>query len=368
MSNDANMAIDTAERAMDVRPEHSLNQARLSAFLAEHLPAGDGRGQLSLAQFDAGQSNPTYLVTFAGHRYVLRKKPPGKLLPSAHAVDREFRIMQALARTNVPVPTLRVLCDDDSVIGTMFYLMDFIEGRVFKDPALPALPAPDRHRVFETATHTLARLHQVDWRDVGLEDYGKPSDYIARQIGRWSDQYEASRTENIPAMDQLTLWLRDNMPADVNAPQNITIAHGDFRIDNMIYGPDSLDPIAVLDWELSTIGHPLSDFAYCAMMYFIPAGAQPSPGLAGLDLTENGLPSLSEFVAMYADAAGRSDVSAINYYMAFSKFRMAAILQGVYKRSLDGNASSRIAGQVGEFVKTFAKAGLMFSDGTLRVD
>ena len=169
-------------------------------------------------------------------------------------------------------------------------------------------------------------------------------------------------------MDQLTRWLSDNMPADVNDAQNVTIAHGDFRIDNMIYSPSSLDPIAVLDWELSTIGHPLSDFAYCAMMYFIPANAQPSPGLAGLNLAEQGLPSLSDFVAMYAEAAGRSDISAINYYMAFSKFRMAAILQGVYKRSLDGNASSRIAGQVGEFVKTFAKAGLMFSDGTFRVD
>ena len=167
-------------------------------------------------------------------------------------------------------------------------------------------------------------------------------------------------------MDQLTRWLSDNMPSDVNDPRNVTIAHGDFRIDNMIYSPDSLDPIAVLDWELSTIGHLLSDFAYCAMMYFIPASAQPGP--AGLNLTEHGLPSLSEFVAMYADAAGRSDISAMNYYMAFSKFRMAAILQGVFKRSLDGNASSRIAGQVGEFVKTFAKAGLMFSDGTFRVD
>ena len=368
MSNDANLAVDTADRAMDVRPEHALNEVQLAAFLAEHLPAGDGSGSLSLAQFDAGQSNPTYLVTFAGRRYVLRKKPPGKLLPSAHAVDREFRIMQALADTAVPVPTLRVLCDDDSVIGTMFYVMDFIEGRVFKDPALPGLPAADRGRVFETATRTLASLHRVDWRAVGLEDYGKSKDYIARQIRRWSGQYEASKTEEIPAMDQLTSWLSENMPEDVNDPQNVTIAHGDFRIDNMIYSPNSLDPIAVLDWELSTIGHPLSDFAYCAMMYFIPAKAQLSPGLAGLNLAEHGLPSLSEFVAMYADAAGRSDISAMNYYMAFSKFRMAAILQGVYKRSLDGNASSRIAGQVGEFVKTFAKAGLMFSDGTFRVD
>ena len=312
MSNDANLAIDTADRAMDVRPEHALDEGRLAAFLAEHLPAGDGSGRLSLAQFDAGQSNPTYLVTFGGRRYVLRKKPPGKLLPSAHAVDREYRIMQALADTEVPGPSLRVLCEDDSIIGTMFYVMDFIEGRCSRI-ALPALPTGDRGRVFETATATLASLHRVDWRAAGLEDYGKSQDYIARQIHRWSGQYEASKTEEIPAMDR-TRWLSDNMPSDVNDPRNVTIAHGDIRIDNKIYSPDSLDPITVLDWELSTIGHPLSDFAYCAMMYFIPAKAQPSPGLAGLNLTEHGLPSLSEFVAMYADAAGRSDISAMNYY------------------------------------------------------
>ena len=368
MAQDVNMAIDTADRAMDVRAEHALDQARLAAYLAEHLPAGDGSGKLELQQFDAGQSNPTYLVTFSGRRYVLRKKPPGKLLPSAHAVDREFRIMQALASTDVPVPSLQVLCDDDSVIGTMFYVMDFVEGRVFKDPALPSLAAQDRSTVFASAAQTLAKLHGVDWRAAGLEDYGKSTDYIARQIKRWSGQYEASKTEEIPAMDKLTQWLSDNMPDDVNEPHNVTIAHGDFRIDNMIYGTDHLSPIAVLDWELSTIGHPLSDFAYCAMMYFIPAGAKPTPGLAGLDLAKEGLPSLSEFVAMYAEAAGRTDVDAINYYMAFSKFRMSAILQGVYKRSLDGNASSRIAGMMGEFAKTFAKAGLMFSDGTLRVN
>ncbi|MGB1157028.1 MAG: phosphotransferase family protein [Alphaproteobacteria bacterium] len=368
MAQDANMAVDTADRAMDVRDEHQLDQARLQAYLAEHLPEGDGTGALTLAQFDAGQSNPTYLVTFAGRRYVLRKKPPGKLLPSAHAVDREFRIMQALAQTDVPVPNVRVLCDDDSVIGTMFYVMDFIEGRVFKDPALPSLDRSERGAVFESAAKALAQLHGVDWRAAGLEDYGKSSDYIARQIKRWSGQFEASKTEEIPAMDSLTAWLRDNMPENVNEPHNVTIAHGDFRIDNMIYGSDSLTPIAVLDWELSTIGHPLSDFAYCAMMYFIPAGARPSPGLAGLNLADAGLPSLAEFVAMYAEAAGRTSVDEINYYMAFSKFRMSAILQGVYKRSLDGNASSRMAGQMGEFAKTFAKAGMMFADGTLRVN
>ena len=240
--------------------------------------------------------------------------------------------------------------------------------RVFKDPALPSLPKKDRLQVFESAATTLAGLHQVDWRASGLEDFGKSSDYIARQIKRWSGQFEASKTEDIPAMDKLTAWLRDNMPEDVNDPHNVTIAHGDFRIDNMIYGPDSLNPIAVLDWELSTIGHPLSDFAYCAMMYFTPAGGRPSPGLAGLNLADEGIPSLAEFVAMYAEAAGRTSVDEINYYMAFSKFRMAAILQGVYKRSLDGNASSRMASQVGDFVKTFAKAGLMFTDGTLRVN
>ena len=367
MVSDPNMAIDTADRAMDVRAEHALDTARLQAYLAEQLPAGDRTGDLKLAQFDAGQSNPTYLVTFAGNRYVLRKKPTGKLLPSAHAVDREFRIMQALAQTDVPVPNVRVLCDDDSVIGTMFYVMDFIDGRVFKDPALPLLSKSERLPVFENAANALAGLHAVDWRAAGLEDFGKSSDYIARQIKRWSGQFEASKTEDIPAMDALTAWLRDNMPADVNEPHNVTIAHGDFRIDNMIYGPHDLTPIAVLDWELSTIGHPLSDFAYCAMMYFTPAGARPSPGLAGLNLADEGIPSLSEFVAMYAEAAGRTSVDEINYYMAFSKFRMSAILQGVYKRSLDGNASSRITGQMGEFAKTFAKAGMMFADGTLRV-
>ena len=367
MVADPNMAIDTADRTMDVRAEHALDTGRLQDYLAEHLPNGDGTGALSLAQFDAGQSNPTYMITFSGKRYVLRKKPPGKLLPSAHAVDREFRIMKALAQTGVPVPHVRVLCEDDAVIGTMFYVMDFIEGRVFKDPGLPSLDKAERGQVFESAATTLAALHRVDWRAAGLEDFGKSSDYIARQIKRWSGQYEASKTEEIPAMDNLTAWLRDNMPDDVNEPHNVTIAHGDFRIDNMIYGATALNPIAVLDWELSTIGHPLSDFAYCAMMYFIPAQARPSPGLAGMNLSQAGIPSLSEFVAMYAEAAGRTSVDEINYYMAFSKFRMAGILQGVYKRSLDGNASSRAAGQMGEFVKTFAKAGMMFADGTLGV-
>jgi len=248
MVSDPNMAIDTADRAMDVRAEHALDTARLQAYLAEQLPAGDRTGDLKLAQFDAGQSNPTYLVTFAGNRYVLRKKPTGKLLPSAHAVDREFRIMQALAQTDVPVPNVRVLCDDDSVIGTMFYVMDFIDGRVFKDPALPLLSKSERLPVFENAANALAGLHAVDWRAAGLEDFGKSSDYIARQIKRWSGQFEASKTEDIPAMDALTAWLRDNMPADVNEPHNVTIAHGDFRIDNMIYGPNDLTPIAVLDW------------------------------------------------------------------------------------------------------------------------
>ncbi|MDA8552982.1 phosphotransferase [Alphaproteobacteria bacterium] len=368
MVADHNMAVDTADRAIEVRAEHALDQERLKQYLAEHLPAGDGSGDLSLAQFDAGQSNPTYLVSFSGKRYVLRKKPPGKLLPSAHAVDREFRIMKALAQTDVPVPNVRVLCDDDSVIGTMFYVMDFIEGRVFKDPGLPSLAASQRGQVFESAATTLAGLHRVDWRAAGLETYGKSSDYIARQIKRWSGQYEASKTEDIADMDNLTAWLRDNMPEDVNEPHNVTIAHGDFRIDNMIYGNDSLQPIAVLDWELSTIGHPLSDFAYCAMMYFTPSDARPSPGLLGLNLNDEGIPSLPEFVAMYADAAGRASVDEINYYMAFSNFRMAAILQGVYKRSLDGNASSRLAGQMGEFVKTVSKTGLRFTDGTLRVN
>jgi aminoglycoside phosphotransferase (APT) family kinase protein len=286
-------------------------------------------------KFSTGQSNPTYLIAAASGRYVLRRKPPGKLLKSAHMIEREFRVLKALEATEFPAPRALALCEDETIIGTPFYLMDFVEGRIFWDPALPELDRKDRGAIFDAMNEALAKLHAIDAAAVGLSDYGKPGNYFARQLARWSEQYRASETETIADMDRLIVWLGDNVPADDGRS---SLVHGDWRIDNMIFDARAPRLLAVLDWELSTLGHPFADLAYQCMHWRLPnAGYR---GLAGLDRAALGLPTEDEYVAAYCRRSGLEGVPNWTFLLAFSFFRYGAIAQGVYKRMLDGNASN----------------------------
>ena len=303
---------------------------------------------LNIRQFRHGQSNPTFLLHDAGdRRYILRKKPPGKLLPSAHAVEREYRILSALQETGVPVPPTILLCEDAEVIGTPFFLMAHVPGRVFRDATAAEAAGPaERRAIVESMAETLARIHQVDWQGLGLEDFGKPGNYMARQIGRWSKQYIASQTRDIQSMNRLMEWLPQNVPDD----DCTTIVHGDFRIDNLIVHPTEPRVVAVLDWELSTLGHPLADLAYNCMCYRLPSENSLGFGFMDHDLDALGIPPEKEYVAAYCRRTGRDQIPQWEFYMAFSLFRLAAIVQGVYKRGLDGNASSRDAMLYGTIV------------------
>jgi aminoglycoside phosphotransferase (APT) family kinase protein len=300
-------------------------------------------GPVDVRQFAGGQSNPTFLVQSANHRYVLRRKPPGKLLPSAHAVEREYRVIVALADTDVPVARTYALCEDPSVIGTAFYVMDYVEGRLFWDAALPEVAHHQRRAIYEEMTRVIAALHTVDYAAVGLGDYGKPGRYIERQVARWTQQYRASETETIDAVERLIEWLPKHIPAD----EETGIVHGDFRLDNAIFHPHEPRILAVLDWELSTLGHPLVDLAYLCMRYHL--SAVEFRGLAGLDLAALQIPSESECVADYCRRRGRSPVAPQEwtYYLAFNMFRLAGILQGVLARAVQGNASSATALEAG---------------------
>jgi len=332
-----------------VAPQHAFDTARLATWLETAVaPLG---GPLEVAQFKGGQSNPTYLLSAGGQRYVLRRKPPGKLLPSAHAVDREYRVIRALHGTDVPVARAFALCEDDSVIGTAFYVMEYVTGRVFWDPKLPDLEAADRARVHDEINRVIAALHAVDPASVGLADYGKTGEYIARQVARWSKQYQASETEKIEAMDNLIAWL----PANVPAGDETRIVHGDYRIDNVIFDPVEPRIRAVIDWELSTLGHPLADFAYHCMVWRIPPGL--FRGLAGLDFAALGIPSERDYVAAYCRRTGRAGIPERDweYYMAYNMFRIAAIAQGVMARALQGNASSAEALQTGRAARPLAE-------------
>lgn len=331
----------------DVREAHRFDQGALSAYLSERLHGFSG--VLTVRQFEGGQSNPTFLLETSERRCVLRKKPPGKLLPSAHAVDREYRVMTALAQTDVPVPPTLLLCEDPAVIGTSFYLMEHVDGRVLRDPALPDWSPDDRAALYAAMNDSMAKLHRVEPETVGLGDYGKAGNYFARQVGRWSRQYEASKTDDIPAMDSLIGWLRDHVPDD----DETRIAHGDFRLENLIVHPTEPRVLAVLDWELSTLGHPLADLGYNCMLYhvFIPTIG----GLLGIDFSTSGIPSERDYVASYCQAVGRPIPDNWGFYIGFSLFRIAAIAQGVYKRGLEGNASSVRAMQFGAFVHIIAE-------------
>ncbi|MBW8312339.1 MAG: phosphotransferase [Rhizobium sp.] len=329
-----------------------LPEAELALYLEGHVPGF--RGPLTATKFKGGQSNPTYLVEAASGRYVLRRKPPGPLLPSAHAVDREFRVLRALHGGAVPVAEPLHLCTDESVIGSVFYLMQFVAGRVFWDPSLPELEAPARGATYEAIIATLAALHRVDVAAVGLADYGKPGNYFARQIHRWSEQYRASETGPLPDMDALMAILAERCPADDGS---VALVHGDFRIDNLMFHPTEPRVLAVVDWELSTLGHPLADLGYFCMALRLPRNPA-LPGLAGLDRAALGIPDEAALLARYSELSGRPIPADWPFVLTFSFFRLAAIAQGVAKRALQGNASSEQASQAGRLTALLAAQGL----------
>ena len=322
---------------------------KLASYLENNV-AGF-KGPLKAEKFAGGQSNPTFKITAASGEYVLRRKPPGELLKSAHAVDREFRVLSALANTEVPVVEVYHLCEDDSVIGSMFYLMEFKQGRVFWNPALPEATNAERTEVFDQMNQVMVALHKVDVDAVGLSDYGRPSKYFVRQADRWSKQYRASETETIAEMDALIDWLPKNMPEDDG---KLVLAHGDFRLDNIMFHPTEPRPLALLDWELSTLGHPYADLAYQCMQLRLDNDCVLA-GLGGIDRQALGIPSEEEYVAQYCERMGLESIPNWKFYVIFSLFRFAAILQGVGKRAQEGNASSEKASQMGLLVKPLSK-------------
>lgn len=338
--------MNSTEEIIGVRPAHRFDEGALTDYLMRELEGFSGR--LTVRQFAYGQSNPTFLLTAGGKEYVLRKKPPGKLLPSAHAVDREYRILQALNDTDVPVPKTYLLCEDESIIGTAFYVMEFVEGRIFRDPTASEASDPEeRAAIFDVMNDTLAKIHLVGWKALGLTDYGKPGNYMTRQVGRWTKQYEASKTEEIQSMNNLIQWLPENVPDD----DSTTIVHGDFRLENLIIHPTEPRVLAVLDWELSTVGHSLGDLAYNCTGYHMPASGGLRAGYGGLDLKELGIPSEGDYVGAYCRRTGRKEIPNWAFFLAFSMFRLASIVQGVYKRGLDGIASSDKAKTYGDHVQ-----------------
>lgn len=354
----------TGAPVLDERPgtgpvsdRHRIDEVALASWLR----GVDGffDGALRVRRFTGGQSNPTYLLTAPSGEYVLRKQPPGKLLPSAHAVDREYRILRVLADSGVPVPRVRAFCADGSVIGTPFYLMDYQPGRIFVDPLLPGVSPSERRSMYDSMNEALARLHCVDWQALGLADFGKPEQFVARQLSRWTRQYDATQTENLPAMRQLRSWLEAKLPPDDAAG----IVHGDFRIGNLVFDERRPAVVAVLDWELATIGHPYSDLAFNCMTYHLPLGHPVAAGFVGADITALGIPSAADYLAAYAARTGRDPSGNWRFFMAFSLYRTAAIQQGVYARSRQGNAASSTAQLFGASYRMVAEAGWALAAG-----
>jgi aminoglycoside phosphotransferase (APT) family kinase protein len=329
--------------------QQELDTLRLAAWMRDHVAGFSG--PIDLRQFAGGQSNPTFLIQTPARRYVLRRKPAGKLLPSAHAVDREFRVMRALEGSDVPVAKAYALCEDPTVIGTAFYVMDYVEGRLFWDAALPEVAAVDRRAIYEEMTRVIAALHSVDYAAVGLADFGKTGHYIQRQVARWTQQYRGSETEKNEAMERLIEWLPQHIPAD----EETCIVHGDFRLDNAIFHPREPRILAVLDWELSTLGHPLVDLAYVCMRYHL--SAREFRGLQGLEPAALLIPGEHECVADYCRRRSRPPVAPKDwtYYLAFNMFRLAGILQGVLARAIQGNASSNTALEAGRRARPLAE-------------
>ena len=337
---------EEVSETVPVREAHRFDTARLADLLGDRL----GERLVELRQMRGGQSNPTFLVVTDRGEYVLRKQPPGELLPSAHAVDREYRVIEALARTDVPVPRPILFCAQRDVIGTPFYLMERLSGRIFWEPTLPELPREARAGIYDGMVDALARLHMADWRAIGLADFGRPGNYFARQIARWTKQWESSRTRDNPALDRLAEWL----PLHVPAGDETAVVHGDFRLDNMIFHPTEPRVIGILDWELSTLGHPMADLAYHCLPFINPPEA--FRGLRGLDIDALGIPDMDSYVAAYQRRTGR-DEPVTPFHLAFSLFRLAAILEGVLARGRKGNASSADAGSHGDRATLLAERG-----------
>jgi aminoglycoside phosphotransferase (APT) family kinase protein len=333
---------------MAVREQHRFDPARLQRFMEAHVEGFSGK--LEVEQFRGGQSCPTYKLTAGGKSYVLRRKPPGKLLPSAHAVEREYRVISALYDSPVPVAKAYALCEDEGVVGTAFYIMEWVDGRVFWEPTLPGLSRPQRGAVYDAMNEVLAELHKVDYAAAGLGEFGRSGNYCARQISRWSKQYKASETETIEAMDRLIEWLPENIPG----ADETTVVHGDYRLDNMIFHATEPRVLAVLDWELSTLGHPLGDFTYQLMGWRL--GGDLFRGVAGADLEGLGIPSEAEYVAAYCRRTGRDGIENLEWYLAYNMFRLAGILQGIMGRALDGTAASEHAFEQGKRARPMAEA------------
>jgi aminoglycoside phosphotransferase (APT) family kinase protein len=332
-----------------VEERHRFDTERLAAYLKQHVE--NFAGALDVQQFKGGQSNPTYLLGAGAKKFVLRRKPPGKLLPSAHAVDREYRIITALRDSGVPVARSYALCEDDSVIGTPFYVMDFVDGRVIWDQSMSGTSSAERAAIYDELNRVIARLHQVDYAALGLTGFGKPGNYLERQIARWTKQYRASETEKIEAMDKLIDWLPQNIPPG----EETTIVHGDYRLDNVIFHRNEPRILAVLDWELSTLGHPLADFSYHCMSWRL--SPNEFRGLIGLDLPALGIPTEAQYVARYCERTGRREIPNWDFYMAYNMFRLAGILQGIMGRVVDGTAASEHAMEQGKRARPMAQAG-----------
>ena len=329
-----------------IPPQQAFDLIRLERWLAANVQGF--QGPVGVEQFKGGQSNPTYKLTAASGQYVLRRQPLGPLLPSAHAVDREYRVLQAVSGTGLPVARVHTLCEDADVIGSKFYVMDFVAGRIFWDPRLGDLAKPDRTAIFDSMNETIAHLHSIDPAAVGLGDYGRPGGFLSRQIGRWSKQYRASETEPIASMDGLIEWLPRYVPPEGKH----CIVHGDYRLDNLIIHPTAPKVAAVLDWELSTLGDPLADFSYHMMSWRI--APELFRGLAGIDFEQFGIPDEAQYLAAYCRRTGRANVQDWDFYMVFSMFRIAAILQGIAKRALEGNAANADASDVGRLARPLA--------------
>lgn len=347
----------------DVSDQHAFDAVRLADWLGQNLPGF--AGPLTVEMFKGGQSNPTYKLVTPGQSYVMRAKPGpvAKLLPSAHAIEREFAVMGGLAGTDVPVPAMYCLCVDESVIGRAFYIMEFKQGRVLWDQSLPGMTPVERAAIYDEMNRVIAALHSVQFAERGLANYGKPGNYFERQIGRWSKQYAASVTQPIPAMDALIEWLPKNIPASARDESLTRIVHGDYRLDNIMFHPTEPRAIAVLDWELSTLGHPLADFSYHCMSWHITPGQ--FRGIAGLDLPALGIPAEADYIARYCERTGFTTPEALqrdwNFYLAYNMFRLAAILQGIAKRAESGTASSEQAVRSGAGAKPLAEMAWKFA-------
>ncbi|MEM7251408.1 MAG: phosphotransferase family protein [Pseudomonadota bacterium] len=352
--SDSQTASDLYVGTKDVDERFRFDEKRLVTYLRDHIA---GLSEMSVSQFKGGQSNPTYKLETNVGDFVLRRKPPGELLPSAHAVDREYRVISAVGTADFPVPKTYVLCEDEDVVGTIFFVMDFVPGRVFWNGTLPDQAPATRGAIYRSMVETIAHLHRIDYVGVGLEDFGRPGNYFARQINRWSKQYRASIEEPVTAMEKLIEWLPDNVPDD----DSVSLVHGDISMTNMMFHPTTTQVVAVLDWEISTIGHPLGDLTYNMLSWYAPPVPGATSSLRDVDQRALGIPTEEEYVQMYCELTGRDGIPNMAYYKAYNLFRLAAILQGILGRVRDGTASNANAAEMAARVGPLAEAGWAYA-------